>query len=134
MDGESLINYFNLNINEENEIFNSKQEFLIEYYGEQYNGKTGISTCGGYPGFESTVCDMWNNSYHCVRTINTTQSEINGSIYCDFQCYDSSHGEIACNPSTVQGQGEYYNLDKDYFEIDNIWATLNKNEVNQYKG
>merc|ERR1712228_413153 len=111
----------------------ANQQFLIEYYGEQYDAKTGISYRGGYPGFESTVCDMWNNSYQCVRAINTSQNEINGSIYCDFNCYDDSHVVIDCDPSTVQGQGEYYDLDKDYFEVDNIWKSLNSNEVNQYK-
>ena len=30
-------------------------------------------------------------------------------------------------------QGEYYDLDKDYFELDNIWSTLNGNQVSQYK-
>ena len=139
-DGMSLLPYLNekslsnlANDNGVNVKATANQQFLIEYYGEQYNKQTGISMCGGYPGAESTVCDMWNNSYHCLRTINTTQNEVNGSIYCVFQCYDTSHVEIPCDPKTVQGQGEYYNLDKDYFEINNIWSTLNSNEIKQYQ-
>ena len=136
-DGMSLKPYLSADkvseIRKNKMLATANQQFLIEYYGEQYNAQTGISMCGGYPGFESTVCDMWNNSYNCIRTINTTQNQINGSIYCQFFCYDKSHNKIACDPNTVQGQGEYYNLDKDYYELNNIWKSLNKNEVNEYQ-
>lgn len=59
MDGMSLMPY--LSEHRLNNLETANQQFLIEYYGEQYNEKTGISMCGGYPGFEETVCDMWNN-------------------------------------------------------------------------
>eukprot|EP00486_Rosalina_sp_Unknown_P014326 CAMPEP_0201595200 /NCGR_PEP_ID=MMETSP0190_2-20130828/192278_1 /ASSEMBLY_ACC=CAM_ASM_000263 /TAXON_ID=37353 /ORGANISM="Rosalina sp." /LENGTH=93 /DNA_ID=CAMNT_0048055097 /DNA_START=582 /DNA_END=860 /DNA_ORIENTATION=- len=65
-DGMSLKPYLSFDkLSELKDIENKKnkatanQQFLIEYYGEQYNAQTGISMCGGYPGFESTVCDMW---------------------------------------------------------------------------
>eukprot|EP01083_Nonionella_stella_P033613 91997_1 len=131
-DGMSLLPYLN-----ENKLKNeatANQQFLIEYYGEQYDAKTGVSLCYGYPGFKGTVCDMWNNSYNCIRTINTAQNQRNGTIYCEFNCYDTSHVEIGCDPATVQGQGEYYDLDKDYYELDNIWSSLNANQLKQFKG
>ena len=82
----------------------ANQEFLIEYYGEQYNAQTGLSMCGGYVGFEQTICDMWNNSYNCIRTIDTTKNEINGSIYCEFFCYDKSHNKISCDDNVIAVQ------------------------------
>jgi len=140
-DGMSLVPYLSeerlSTVNEwhSKNAASANQQFLIEYYGEQYDAETGVSMCGGYPGFESTVCDMWNNSYQCVRAINTSEGakEVNGSIYCEFNCYDGSHEVIACDKETVQGQGEYYELDVDYFELDNKWKTLGKNGVEVYQ-
>lgn len=76
---------------------------------------------------------MNNISYQCVRSIDTAQSETNGSIYCEFKCYGEGHVEVPCDADTVQGQGEYYDLDKDYFELDNIWTSLDKNGVDAFK-
>ena len=132
MDGMSLVPIINSTLHS-NIYSGIDQQFLIEYYGEQYNAKTGISMCGGYPGYEATVCDMWNNTYQCVRQINGTNNELNGTIYCQFKCYLPDRSEVACPANTPQGQGEYYNLDNDYYELNNLWTTLNPSEINGFK-
>ena len=126
MDGMSLVPY----LNNTNNI--DEQQFLIEYYGEVYDAETQLATCGGYPGEYQQICDMFNNSYNCVRGINQTNNEINGTIYCKFLCYDASHNQVSCDTNTVQGRGEYYNLDKDYYELNNTYDLLTNNSNTQY--
>eukprot|EP01083_Nonionella_stella_P275478 935541_1 len=118
MDGESLINYFNLNINEENEIFNSKQEFLIEYYGETdfhhetleaYNER--IIHCPSHTDDILEIqCDLWNNTFQCVRIIHglKNSASINndniGEIFCKYNCYNNKYEEIECDMSLTESK------------------------------
>ena len=131
MDGMSLMKYA-LDAGEDGDIDDGlkgvKQQFLVEYYGERNNVTTGLY------GPPTRPIDSWNNTYDCVRMINYNLGEINGSIYCKFKCYDMiSHIEVECPDKNVpQWYGELYDLDKDYYQLNNTILTLNKTDDNGY--
>ena len=109
-----------------------KQEFMVEYSGEA-SSKNPYVMCGGYPGYNTTLCDSWNNTYQCVRTIDGTQGQINGTIYCRFTCYDDGHNVVDCDKGTPESEGEYYEMDADPFQLTNLWSTLSSKQVQEFE-
>ena len=83
---------------------------------------------------ERTTVDSWNNTYDCIRMIDGTSGEVNGTIYCQFKCYQpKTKLQVPCNMTTAQGYGEYYQLDNDYYELDNTMLSLNNNQKQEYE-
>ena len=128
-DGRSFVPYLT---KEGNELSAStQQQFLIEYYGE--GGAEPVCCGNGIPGFGCQLCDNKNNTYRCARVINGTANEVNGTIFCNFLCYDSEgKEEVECEKGTPQGDGEYYELETDYFELDNAMNTLSAETKKKY--
>ena len=60
----------------------------------------GVTLCGGEHG--NTPCDALNNTYSCLRTMNSTEN----SIFCEFNDTD--------------GMVEYYDINADPHELDNL--------------
>ena len=134
MDGLSLVPYLfdakyqyqNDRVDDANLNVSVKQQFLVEYYGESGDGPNGVHGSGTRPG------DSWNNTYQCVRMIDGIDGYVNGTIYCQFKCFAlDTHVEVVCPDSTLpQFYGEFYNLDNDYYEINNTMLNLSPS-VNQ---
>ena len=139
-DGRSVVQYF---FNDDYHYYddgdrkdtvasNLTQQFLIEYYGESWSGTAdGLNCCGGWPTFLCQICDSWNNTYSCVRQIDGSNNEVNGTQYCQFKCYGDGYIEVPCMAGTPQGDGEYYQLENDYYELDNVMSKLSKNDKTQ---
>eukprot|EP01083_Nonionella_stella_P013728 38622_1 len=125
MDGMSLTAYLS---EDTMDAKNIKQQFLVEYYGEIANKTTGLFGPYDHP------IDSWNNTYSCVRMINGKQNRLNGTIYCKFKCYDrQSHIEVECPDKDVpQFYGSMYDLDADYYQLDNVILNLNETEDADY--
>ena len=133
MDGQSLVPWL-MGKADKNET--EKQQFLVHYNGEG-NGYQDTQICADvYPkvieGW-SNYCDSWNNTYDCVRMIDKGDKEVNGTIYCQFKCFGPGKVEVECDDDgTAQVYGEYYELDSDYFEINNGMKGLNNNTKKMY--
>eukprot|EP01083_Nonionella_stella_P009975 28516_1 len=118
-DGRSFVPY----LKDSGRSSSRQQQFLIEYYGE--GGAEPVACGNGIHGFENQLCDSKNNTYRCARVINGTNNEVNGTIFCNFLCYDSNgHHPVECEKGTPQGDGEYYDLENDYFELNNVMNSL----------
>ena len=108
------------------------QSFMVEYSGEADNS-TGLVMCGGHPSYAATLCDSWNNTYQCVRTINGTAGQVNGTIYCRFICYGAGKEVVDCEPGTPESEGEYYEMDSDPYELNNLWRNLSSEQVTAFE-
>ena len=150
MDGRSLTTFMfdtkYQTINNHNKTANSykqksqigsgiKQEFMVEYQGQggSTNGTENLVYCSGVAGYNHTLCDSWNNTYQCVRTIDGTQGQTNGTIYCRFICYDAGHNVVDCEKGTPESEGEYYDIDDDPWQLTNLWSSLTIEQVNEYE-
>jgi len=140
MDGRSVMEFlfneqYHYRADEErasNVAAGKRQQFVIEYNGE--GGDNRLTCCGGWPGFECQICDSWNNTYSCIREIDGENGQVNGSIYCQFQCFAGKQRvEVPCMAGTPQGDGEFYDLEKDYYELDNAMGRLAPEQVKQYE-
>eukprot|EP00483_Globobulimina_turgida_P013729 UN13755 len=121
-DGRSFVPYLT-EPNKDKLSASVQQQFLIEYYGE--GGAKPVCCGNGIPGFACQLCDNKNNTYRCARVINGTNNQVNGTIFCNFLCYDSQgKKQVDCEKGTPQGDGEYYDLEEDYYELDNVMNTL----------
>merc|ERR1711971_191769 len=127
-DGRSFVPFLNGNDNA-NEA-GPQQQFLIEYYGE--GGAEPVCCGNGIPGYSCQLCDNANNTYRCARVIDGTANQVNGSIFCNFLCYDDNGKEVECEKGTAQGDGEYYDLETDYFELDNAMNGLSDEVKKEY--
>eukprot|EP01121_Diplochlamys_sp_Union-15-3_P006339 TRINITY_DN1682_c0_g1_i2.p1 TRINITY_DN1682_c0_g1~~TRINITY_DN1682_c0_g1_i2.p1 ORF type:complete len:386 (-),score=61.89 TRINITY_DN1682_c0_g1_i2:9-1166(-) len=82
---------------------NWRTDFLVEYFGEGLEKLGGIQTCGAInDGYGVTVCDAWNNTYHCVRSLTGSED----SIYCELD--------------DTENFREYYDHTKDPYQLKNI--------------
>ena len=150
MDGESLVNYFNLNDKEEDKIFNSKQQFLVEYYGEtdihtpfEYDDTPyaeRVIHCPSHTGYIDEIsCDSWNNTFQCIRIIDGSKSiasEENdniGEIFCKYTCFNNAYEQVDCKKDSVEARGEYYNLDLDPWQLTNTYDQLSKNAKEHFE-
>eukprot|EP01084_Bolivina_argentea_P024264 45228_1 len=133
MDGLSMVPILFDGEWQNNSTYNTNnQQFFVEYYGEQGNSDSPFSNCScAIPGFVSAVCDKWNNTYKCVRSKPANSN--NGTIYCKFTCFDEGKNEVECPADKPEGQGEYYNLDKDFWGVNNTWSSLNNNDKAFYQ-
>ena len=144
MDGRSLTEfmfnkqYHKPNANKEHSAFPDPiangilQSFMVEYSGESSSYKD-VVMCGGHPSYNVTLCDSWNNTYQCIRTIDGTAGQINGTIYCRFICYGPGKEVVDCQEGTPESQGEYYNMDNDPFQLNNLWTSLSSDEVSAFE-
>lgn len=141
MDGRSVMQYLfdeEYHYREDHERVGTKaagltQQFVVEYNGEGRDGDS-LTCCGGWPGFTCQVCDSWNNTYSCVRQIDGENGEVNGSIYCQFNCfYGEGRVEVPCMAGTPQGDGEFYDLEADYYELDNAMSKLSNDELKEWE-
>lgn len=92
----------------------SRRDLLISYHGEG-SSPCGLSQCP-YPwdGI-SWMPDSWNNTYHCVRTLDETED----SIFCMFE-----DGEDFV---------EYYDLTRNPYQLDNDVSQLDPVQLLRYK-
>ena len=129
-DGRSFVPYLT-NPDLDKLSASKQQQFLIEYYGE--GGANPVCCGNGIEGYSCQLCDNANNTYRCARVINGTNNEVNGTIFCNFLCYDSKGKEpVECEKGTPQGDGEYYELEKDYYELNNAMNTLSSDVKKTY--
>eukprot|EP01084_Bolivina_argentea_P174405 302122_1 len=107
-----------------------KQMFLIEYNGEGYN-HIDFRMCDSHiDGFDFVKCDSWNNTFLCIRGINNNEN----FIYCNFKCYSEGRIETECERkyNHVETKGEYYDLNDDPFQMNNLWNSLSEEEIKYY--
>ena len=130
-----------------------------EYYGKSIktkDGKTGltfeavmknseyghdVAKRNNITQFEGAFVDDINNTYHCLRMIDHNRMK-NGIIFCSFQCtHPGKKGKkeevelrkiIPCPTNQAEGKGEYYDLDKDPWNYNNLWDTLDDKTIRQY--
>ena len=133
--------------------------FYSEYYGisvDTYDSKTGLilkavfeeseygrnlAKRNNIKNFERSFTDDINNTYHCLRMIDHNRMK-NGIIFCSFQCtHPGKKGKkeevelrkiIPCPTNQAEGKGEYYDLDKDPWNYNNLWDTLDDKTIRQY--
>ena len=119
MDGKSLLDYV-----EEDAVVgvDEWQVFLIEYEGEGFDYDTYKPISANMMGIDETVTDGWNNTYSCLRWMNSVGSE--SYKYCTFKCFGSGHIETECAEGSVEAKGEFYDLVADPWEMKNIYDEL----------
>eukprot|EP01084_Bolivina_argentea_P019084 35508_1 len=129
---DSKYHYKNIQERMDNEIKSIKQQFLVEYHGED---QPQNSECDYVYGACDRPIDSWNNTYSCVRMIDGEDMQVNGTIYCQFKCFvPKTHIEIQCPDKNVaQFSGEFYDLDKDYYELNNNMLSLNSTTNGMYE-
>merc|ERR1740123_966719 len=114
MDGKSLLQYID-NVDD-------TQVFLIEYFGEGFDYDSYKPINSNIRGFNEAVTDGWNNTYACLRWMNSDANE--SFKYCKFKCYDAGKVETQCAEGSVAAKGEFYNLIADPWEMTNIYDEL----------
>ena len=105
-------------------LYNTSTPFreyvLVQYFGESQ--ETEFCGCG-ISGFLSSVCDQWNNTYSCLRTITNDGSQ--NDIFCQFGCFNNESMEpVPCPMDEPEGYGEYYNLVWDPYQMTNTMLEL----------
>eukprot|EP01084_Bolivina_argentea_P135558 238845_1 len=147
MDGQSLTPYFNLEDNEEATIYKSRQSFLIEYYGEtdihhdtdEPYGQRVIKCPSHTQTINEISCDLWNNTYQCIRTIDGNDNEVSsdndniGEIFCEYTCYDDGYNVVDCISGSTEAKGEYYNLNTDPWQLTNSYDDLSESQISHFQ-
>jgi len=88
------------------ESVNWRNDFLVEYWGEGVPALGSTQQCGGANnGFGLEMCDAKNNTYHCIRTINSKDD----SIYCEID--------------DTENFKEYYDHNQDPHQLKNAITT-----------
>lgn len=82
-----------------------RSDFLVSYFGE-YHEPCELFSCNAMPPLGTVPWDAKNNTYNCVRTANDTEN----SIYCRFV--------------DDENFGEYYNLTRDPWQLENMYFDL----------
>lgn len=132
---------------------------FVQYYGESYlgganppdrdfaggcgNGIDGQTFAPGAPypkhalapsgvAYAGSPCDGWNNTYTCTRKVATPSSP-GASMYCEFDCFHPvSMQPMLCDASQPEGTGEYYDMDKDPWQMSNRAALLSPEEAKAF--
>ena len=78
-------------------------------------------------GITGTLCDEWNNTYACLRSLSSAPHIITSSVssvsatsstdflFCQFTCFDDGRLVVPCDSTQAEGKGEYYDLTRDRF-------------------
>lgn len=120
------------------ELSNSRVDFLVEYHGEFGHGSDGMYSPIVPPLFKtppyfklptgihaSKMQDCENNTYSCVRTIDDDK-DIN-TIYCHFYSTDVQWSQDDFY------MREFFDLNKDAFQINNTIDTLSHELLQHYQ-
>eukprot|EP01147_Barroeca_monosierra_P008980 gene8980-1313_t len=109
-----------------------KEENMIQYFGEgpaeEFCGAfimkylSDNNTCWYEGKYTPALCDGVNNTYTCIRRLNTSAG-IN-DIFCMFDCFDLARQPLPCPTNKAEGYGEYYDLSKDPWQTKNAANSL----------
>jgi N-acetylglucosamine-6-sulfatase len=91
-----------------------RRDFLISYHGEG-SPPCGLSQCPYSWDDVSWMPDSWNNTYHCLRTLDDTEN----SIFCRFE--------------DEEDFVEYYDLTTNPYQLDNDASQLNALQLVRYQ-
>jgi N-acetylglucosamine-6-sulfatase len=98
----------------EQSCLETRRDFLVSYHGE------GSPPCGFFGGCPPPKVmhggDCWNNTFHCVRTLDQEEN----TVYCGFQ----DDVEFV----------EFYDMNHDEWQLDNLYPRkMNECQKRQYK-
>ena len=123
------------------DTFDYKTGLILRAVMEQYDYGRKLAMKNNVTQFVRAYTDDINNTYHCLRMINQDSMK-NGIIFCSFQCtkpliFGPKHEVekreiIECPMDKPEGKGEYYDLDKDPWNFNNLWDTLEPDTIRQY--
>ena len=134
MDGKSLLPYVLMDAVDGDDLVEDEDfsMFLVEYNGEGYTHDEYRMCDSHVDGFDAAKCDSWNNTFSCIRWMDKKNGD--DFVYCNFKCFTEGRIETECDGdyNSVESKGEYYNLNEDPWQMNNLWDTLSLEQVDYF--
>ena len=126
------------NKEENDDPFALRTDLLISYHGEG-NPKCGLSECPAPLHGLWWMPDSYNNTYHCLRTIQKVENSSSNSKNKN-SCRGKTNGAVSVAEDSIycvfddhQNFVEYYNLRENPYQLGNDYHSLSAAEIERYE-